>query len=147
MLHGVVIVRIWLRRGRSSLERNSLVWQRSRSPRWTALQSGIFAASIRYEAIPHCCFSVEGRKSASTAEAETLTRFTTSSASRPGMSCKARSPVARPRAPRLSEPNHAGVVESHVVVFQRAECTKLVVSSLCVCFLSQHTLQILSFSK
>lgn len=44
----MVIVRIWLRRGRNSPEKNSLVWQRSRSRRWTALQSGIFAASTRW---------------------------------------------------------------------------------------------------
>lgn len=45
---GVVIVRIWLLLGRNSLKRNSLVWQESRSPRWTALLSGVFAASTRW---------------------------------------------------------------------------------------------------
>lgn len=45
---GVVIVRIWLLLGKNSLERNSLVWQRSRLQRWTVLRNGIFAASTRW---------------------------------------------------------------------------------------------------
>ncbi|KAF6112094.1 thioredoxin domain containing 5 [Phyllostomus discolor] len=78
MLHGAVIVRIWLLLGSNSLKGNSLVWQRSRLLKWIVRPNGIFAAGSRYEAILHCCFSVEEKKSVSTVEAETLNRCTTS---------------------------------------------------------------------
>lgn len=48
--------------------------------------------------------------------------------------------AAWPPVPCVLELNHVDVTEFQMVVIQKAECTKLVVSSLCVCFLSQQTL-------
>lgn len=139
MLPGVVIVRIWLPHGKNSLKRNSLVWQRSRSLKWTVLLNGIFAASTRYEAIPRCCFSAEGRKSVSTVEAETLNHCTTSFCARQRTSCE---DAGGGLLPAAWAPRAGTKSRGCGRVFKKLDVLNLWYL-LGMCVLSQHTLQIL----
>lgn len=85
----------------------------------------------RYEAIPHCCFSAEERESASTTEAGTLTRCTTSFCARRKTNYRSAGEVALLPPPGLSGgASRADLGEVQVVVTQKAVCTELVVSSV-----------------
>ncbi|XP_023600863.1 thioredoxin domain-containing protein 5 isoform X3 [Myotis lucifugus] len=86
-----------------------------------------------YEATPHCCFSVEARESASTMEAGTLTRCNPLCCARRKTNYKSAGEAALLRAPGLSGgARRADLGEFQVVVPQKAVCTELVVSSVCV---------------